>query len=91
MSWVINIIAAAVSLIVGVFVAAYYYGKQNRRETERLQREMHDNSVYYLQAVQTMERQIADKDEELRVKQRVLDSLNEDVNRLRRKADKRED
>ena len=76
--------AAAFGLCVGCIVMAIIADRTNKAETDRLQKKIYDNSVMYLSAVQTMEDQISEKDRQLQLKQRVMDSLNEEVARLRR-------
>lgn len=84
MNWIAIIVVGAVCLCVGGIIMAIICDRANRAESERLSRELHDNSLMYLSAVQSMEQQIDDKDREIQLKQRVLDSLNEEVSRLRR-------
>lgn len=76
-----------VGLLSGFLLAYYSYSTErveSRRETDRLKKEIYDNSVMYLSAVQTMEEQVAKKNAELELKQRVCEALNEEVNRLRK-------
>lgn len=87
-TWFIPIVAAAVGLCLGGIIIAVLYDRANKAEHDRLQREMHNNSLLYLRAVQKMEQQIQDKQQEIEIKQRVLDSLNDEVQRLRRIIEK---
>jgi predicted RNase H-like nuclease (RuvC/YqgF family) len=86
--WFIPIVAAAAGLCLGGVIIAVLCDRANKAEHDRMQREMHRNSVMYLRAVQTMEQQIHDKEQEIEIKQRVLDSLNDEVQRLRRIIEK---
>lgn len=88
MNWVTYIVVGAVCMCVGGIIMAIICDRANRAETNRLTREMHSNNLLYLTAVQTYEQQIDDKIRELQLKQRVLDSLNEEVSRLRRMNEK---
>lgn len=80
--WIIG--SASLGLLAGILIMAVAADRLHRDESDRLKREIHDNSVMYLQAVQKMEDQINDKERELQVKQRVLDALNYEVQRLRK-------
>ena len=77
-------VAAAFGLCVGCIVMAIIADRTNKAETDHLQKEIYVNSVMYLQAVQTFEKQVEDKERELELKQRVMDSMNDELSRLRR-------
>lgn len=78
------ILAALLGACVGAIIMAVICDRVNEAESARLQREIYDNSVMYLQAVQTFEKQVEDKERELELKQRVMDSMNDELSRLRR-------
>lgn len=73
-----------ICLCIGCIVMAIICDRANKTETDRLQQEIHKNSVFYLDTVNKMEEQIKDKDNQLQLKQRVLDTQNEELQRLRR-------
>ena len=83
-NFTIGLIAFFAGLSIGIIVMAVLSDRANKAETERLQKEIYDNSVMYLSAMQTMEDQISEKDRQLQLKQRVMDSLNEELSHLRR-------
>ena len=83
-NYTIGLAAFFIGLCVGILIMAVIADRNNKRETEKLQGEIAANSRYYLQAVSSMNGQIEAKDSELQLKQRVLDSLNEEIHRLRR-------
>ena len=79
-----GLIAFFFGLCVGILTMAVLADRTNKAETEKLRQQIAQDSRNYLKAVSTMESQIADKESELQLKQRVLDSLNEEIHRLRR-------
>lgn len=83
-AWIFAGLCGFVGLCVGCIAMAIFADRVNKAENERLQKEIYDNSMMYLSAVQTMEDEINEKDRQLGLKQRVMDSLNEEVARLRR-------
>jgi len=82
--WIIGCLSWLFGLCVGIVVMAVIADRTNKAEKELLKKEIYDNSVMYLSAVQTMEDKISEQDRQLGLKQRVMESLNEDVARLRR-------
>ena len=83
-NFTIGLMAFFFGICAGILVMAVLADRTNKRETDKLRRQIAQDSRNYLAAVSTMESEINAKDEEIRLKQRVLDSLNEEVQRLRR-------
>ena len=83
-NYTIGLIAFLMGLCIGILIMAIIADRTNKRETEKLQGEMAKQSRLYYEAVSTMESQIETKESQLQLKQRVLNSLNEEIHRLRR-------
>ena len=82
-AWIFAGLCGIIGMCVGCITMVIITDRVNKAENERLQKEIYDNSMMYLSAVQTMEHQIGEKEKQLELKQRVMDSLNEELSRLR--------
>lgn len=84
----IGLMAFFFGLCIGIVIMSVLADRTNKRETDKLREEMANNSRLYYEAVSTMESQIEAKESELQLKQRVLNTLNDEIHRLRRKKQK---
>ncbi len=87
-NYTIVLIGFFIGLCIGILVMSVLADRNNKAEADRLRQQIAQDSRNYLSAVSTMESEINAKEDEIRLKQRVLDSLNEEVQRLRRIIEK---
>lgn len=88
-TWIIGCLCGFAGLCIGCIVMAVWADRTNKAEADSLRQQIAQDNRNYLMAVSTMEEQINAKEEQLQIKQRVLDALNDEVNRLRRIIEKK--
>lgn len=88
-NYTIGLIAFLIGFCAGIVIMAVIADRTSKVENEKLRQQIAADSRNYLRVVSSMESQIETKDNELQLKQRVLNTLNEEVQRLRKIIEKR--